>query len=117
MNAGDFFRVFARLKQQDDVPHTCLCSFDDRLSSVDSRITNNVGMHSALNSHSQQLLSSSIVSVAQKSVIVNHCPGKAHGQLSELFFSYSSTKHEIGAPDLLSAKIFQKKLDSARNAR
>src|SRR5438876_4810084 len=71
MNAGYFFGVFARLKQQYDVSNACPCSFDDRLTFIDGGITYDIGMRRAFNSHGKKLLSSSVVSVAQKSIIVN----------------------------------------------
>src|SRR5207237_9684748 len=51
MNTGDFFGVFARLKEQDDMTHTCTSSFNNRLSTIDSGITNNIGMRGAFNAH------------------------------------------------------------------
>jgi hypothetical protein len=57
MDAGYFFGVFARLKQQYDMSNACLCSFDYGFTFVDGGITNNIRMRRAFNSHGKKLLS------------------------------------------------------------
>src|SRR2546428_2388670 len=51
VNAGNFFRVFACLEEQDDVAHTSTSTFNDRLTAIDGRISNNVGMCCTFNCH------------------------------------------------------------------
>src|SRR5258708_20423649 len=77
MNVGYFLGVFARLKQKNDVSHACLRSLDDRLTPIESRIANNIGMRRAFNSHERKLLSSLTISVVQKFIIVNYYATKS----------------------------------------
>jgi hypothetical protein len=72
MDAGYFLGVLARLKQQDDMSNACLCSFDDGFTSIEGGIANDIRMCRAFNRHGKKLLSSSVVSVAQKCTIVNY---------------------------------------------
>src|SRR5260370_4026797 len=90
MNVGYFLGVFARLKQKNDVSHACLRSLDDRLTPIESRIANNIGMRRAFNSHERKLLSSLTISVVQKFIIVNYYATKSDSDDFSSCWSLSS---------------------------
>src|SRR5437588_6184491 len=51
MDFGDFFGVFARLKEQDDMTHPGASSLNNRLPTVNGGIMNNIGMRGSFYAH------------------------------------------------------------------
>src|SRR6266516_7204218 len=73
MYTGNLFRIFACLKEQDDVAHANSCAFDNWFAAINGRITNDIGMGGTFNAHKSKLLPIAyIISVALKDPIRQH---------------------------------------------
>src|SRR5207253_9169706 len=57
LNIGNFFRIFARLEEEDDVTYTGTRTFNNGFSAIDGRITDDIWVCSTFNCHGMGLLS------------------------------------------------------------